>query len=80
MKKVLVFMAFAILLIACGGTPSNENTNAPKPKSMVADEPVDDGKGIGETKNVILNTPLLAPMVEKGKAIYAQVKSVVLLS
>jgi len=70
MKKVFVFMVFAILVIACGDAPNKEATNAPKPKSMIADEPADDGKGVGQTKAITLNTPLLAPMVAKGKAIY----------
>lgn len=37
---------------------------------MVADEVADDGKGIGEVREVSLNTPLKQDMVDKGKAIY----------
>jgi len=70
MKKVFVFLAFIGLLFSCGNTPPKKDGVSSKPKSMIADEPVDDGKGFGETKKVTLNTPLLAPMVEKGKAIY----------
>ena len=71
MKKYLVFFALGLFVIACSENPAdNTADNAPKPKSMVADEPVDDGKGIGETKEVKLNDPLVLAMVEKGKAIY----------
>ena len=37
---------------------------------MVADEPVDDGKGVGEIKEVTLNNPLDQAMVARGKGIY----------
>ncbi len=70
MKKIFVFIAFAVLLIACGGKSTDPNKPAPKPKSMVANKPADDGKGIGETQSVQLNNPLDPAMVEKGKAIY----------
>ena len=71
MKKVFVFFVFAALLIACGGDKSaDSDQSTPKPKSMIAEKPADDGKGIGETKSVQLNNPLDATMIEKGKAIY----------
>ncbi len=37
---------------------------------MIDDPKPDDGKGIGETKEVALNNPLKAGMVESGRAIY----------
>ena len=37
---------------------------------MVADEPADDGMGIGEIKNVVLNNPLKGEMVSRGQSIY----------
>lgn len=72
MKKVIIFLAFAALLIACGSeTTTEQDDPAPKPKSMVKkDKPADDGKGIGAIKNVELNTPLVASMVENGKGVY----------
>ncbi len=72
MKNFLFFLTIALFAIACGGNSSDQTSSTPKekPKSMIADEPVDDGKGIGEFKEVKLNTPLDAAMVEKGKAVY----------
>ncbi len=70
MKKIIFLLTLIGLVFACGNEPSKQEGTKAKPKSMIPDEPVDDGKGIGETKNVTLNTPLIAPMVEKGKAIY----------
>ncbi|HFA48460.1 MAG TPA: c-type cytochrome [Bacteroidetes bacterium] len=72
MKKFLLFFALSIFFFACGGDSAKDSSssNAPKPKSMVADEPADDGKGIGEITHVDLNDPLDAAMVEKGKGIY----------
>lgn len=73
MNKLVVFLVLAFFAIACG---SNNNSNessssASKPKSMVADPaPADDGKGIGEVKEVKLNSPLDADMVASGKSIY----------
>ena len=70
MKKLIVLLGIAGLVFACGNQSNNASAEGPPPKSMVADEPVDDGKGIGEIKNVTLNDPLKADMVAKGKAIY----------
>jgi cytochrome c len=72
MKKILLFIVLATFVGACGGSETSDaaSSDSPKPKSMVADKPADDGKGIGEVKNVTLNNPLDPQMVEKGKAIY----------
>lgn len=66
-----MFLIFAMALSACGGN-GNDSADAPKvkPKSMVADAPEDDGKGIGEVKNVALNDPLKQDMIDYGKAVY----------
>ena len=73
MKKYFLFFVFAGLLLAyaCGGG-GNETSDAqaPPPKSMIEDEPVDDGKGIGAITHVELNNPLDAAMVSEGKGIY----------
>lgn len=72
MKKFMVFIALAFFAFACGNSSADQaaSADAPKPKSMLAEEPVDDGKGIGSVKHVELNNPLDASMVEKGKSIY----------
>ena len=63
----LIFLA--TLLHACAGdsgsTSSESSGNAP-----AAPAKVDDGKGIGETKAVALNSPLDRAMVERGTQIY----------
>lgn len=71
MKRIIIFFAIAGLFAACGGG-NNTSDDGPKtpPKSMIPDPVEDDGKGIGEIKEVKLNDPLVAGMVEKGKAIY----------
>lgn len=68
MKKLIVLIGAATMAFACGNQP--ESADTPPPKSMVAEERVDDGKGIGEVKNVTLNNPLNPDMVSRGKAIY----------
>ena len=72
MKNIIAIFALIIFAVACGGNSGETTANGekPKPKSMIADEPKDDGKGIGEVKNVVLNNPLDAAMVENGKGIY----------
>lgn len=73
MKNIsIVFLALTALFIyACGGDSSSSSSDgAKKPSSMVADEPVDDGKGIGEVKHVALNDPLDAAMIARGSGIY----------
>ncbi|MEZ4932237.1 MAG: c-type cytochrome [Saprospiraceae bacterium] len=70
MKKSLVFMLMAMLAMACADNSTNNSSDAPPPKSMVADEPTADPKGIGEVKNVELNDPLNAEMVARGQNIY----------
>jgi cytochrome c len=72
MKQIIVFLALAFFMVSCGGdAPSDDSSKSkPKPKSMIKEEPEDDGKGIGEVKNVELNNPLVAAMVDKGKGVY----------
>ncbi|MCB9272415.1 MAG: cytochrome c [Lewinellaceae bacterium] len=68
MQRLVIFFALAFFT-ACG-SKSSSGPNTPPPQSMVADEVADDGKGIGEVREVSLNTPLKQDMVDKGKAIY----------
>lgn len=71
MRKIAFVLGLSVALLpACGGDSSSADSNTPPPKSMVADQPTDDGKGIGEVKEVSLNSPLKPDMVDKGKAIY----------
>ena len=70
MKNLIIFLAFTTLIAyACGGG-SSQTPAGGSPSSMVADEPADDGKGIGEIKNVTLNNPLDEAMIARGTAIY----------
>jgi cytochrome c2 len=69
MKKLsILFSAFIFVLAACGG--GEQPADGSKPKSMVESAPADDGKGIGEFKEIALNNPLNQDMVSKGKAVY----------
>ncbi|MEZ4849549.1 MAG: c-type cytochrome [Bacteroidia bacterium] len=66
MKNICIILisVLTVLLMACGG---NTSTNE---SGKTAAKKADDGKGVGEVKNVTLNDPLKPEMVEKGKAIY----------
>ena len=71
MKKLIIL--FCVLTIWACGNDSPKDTgdaNREKPKSMIKQEKPDDGKGIGEIKEVQLNDPLNQDMVAKGKAVY----------
>jgi len=72
MKRLAVFLAFALAIFtyACGGSGDTSSEGKAAPKSMVDEPKPDDGKGIGEIKEVSLNNPLKPNMVETGKAIY----------
>jgi cytochrome c2 len=56
--------------MACGGSDDSSGQSKNPPKSMIADAKPDDGKGVGEFKDVQLNSPLNAAMVSDGQAIY----------
>jgi cytochrome c5 len=72
MRFLLIFLFIALLVSACGGNDNADTADEAPPESMVADESAaaDDGKGVGEVKNVELNDPLNPELVEEGKAIY----------
>ena len=66
MKKILLFAALALIVLACGG-----NSEKPSDKYRNAEVIVkDDGLGVGEIKTVSLNDPLDQEMVKRGLAIY----------
>jgi cytochrome c len=69
MRQSAVFIFLTCLGIACGGGGASIDSDS-KPQSMVATPRADDGKGIGEIKEVNLNDPLNAAMVERGRAIF----------
>ena len=70
MKKLLIIMFVAAFIVACGNSNNNQPEDTTPPKSMIPDKKVDDGKGIGEIKNVKLNNPLDQEQIAKGQAIY----------
>ena len=70
MKKVVFVLAAAVSLSACGGGKTDAVSSGAAPQSMVADEPVNDGKGVGEITSVSMNNPLKADMVSRGESIY----------
>jgi len=69
MQKIYVLLLCLTFIWSCGGSSGDAGDNTSGSKAVAA-KSVDDGKGVGEVKNVTLNTPLKAAMVEKGKAIY----------
>lgn len=73
MKNLVLIALFFAVLTSCGdGKTTEENTsdNESNTGSAAADERVDDGKGIGQVKEVTLNTPLEQDRVKRGIAIY----------
>lgn len=70
MKKILILIIIACGIWACGNKSNESNGNTPPPKSMVSKPKADDGKGVGEFKEVALNDPLNQEMIARGKAIY----------
>lgn len=55
-----------LFFLSCGGN-ATENTSKPKPVPV---KPADDGKGVGEIKEVTLNDPLDQEMIARGQSIY----------
>ncbi|MBK6902387.1 MAG: cytochrome c [Saprospirales bacterium] len=71
MKKTIILLACTgLFAYACGNGSAETPTDGSTPSSMVADEPADDGKGVGEIKEVALNNPLDEAMVARGLGIY----------
>ena len=74
MKKLVQFLVMGIFVLACspdkpeqGNTQENEDSN----EAIHADEKKnDEGRGLGEVKQVTLNTPLEQERIGRGKAIY----------
>lgn len=71
MRQVIIFAALLLFIWSCGGNTGSEGDQPTTPPESMVDDPVaDDGKGIGEVKEVALNDPLKPDMVDRGKAIY----------
>ncbi len=66
--KILLVLMMAATIISCGG--GTANSDAASSRSNKENKTIDEGKGIGEIKEVKLNTPLIADMVNRGKSIY----------
>ena len=67
MKNLLTISALSLLLLGCGGNPNpNEGASQPSGEAQAPNE----GRGIGEVKQVTLNSPLEQERVGRGKAIY----------
>ena len=69
MKKLLSILTITAVFASCAPDKSSENQGAGHLDDAVAAN-VDEGKGIGEVKNVPLTTPLEQDRVKRGKAIY----------
>ena len=73
MKPVIVIFLMVFVAYACGGGGNTDNSasTTTTPAETPAETPApQDGKGVGEIKEVSLNSPLKHDMVEKGEAIY----------
>lgn len=69
--SIALLLLIAAFAYACGGgSSSSEASSTTPPQSMIADEPADDGKGVGEVKEVTLSNPLDQDMLAKGKGVY----------
>lgn len=69
MKKLFFFLFIIMIGVGCGSNNQSDKPATSTPKKS-APKKVDDGKGIGEIKNVTLNDPLDANMIKSGKGIY----------
>ena len=70
MKWLLSFTTAIILLFACSSPSGNSQEQSQDSNEKANTAMADDGKGIGEIKQVDLNDPLNEAWVEKGKEVY----------
>ena len=69
MKKIMVIAVLGLLMFSCGDKPETQSEKMRRERKEKAAQ-VDNGLGVGEIKNVTLNTPLDQDMVKRGMAIY----------
>ena len=74
MKKNVILITVALLIFACGGSPTENNNTADQSNTSASEKKSEttetDPKGIGEVKNVVLNNPLDEEMIAAGKNTY----------
>jgi cytochrome c len=72
MKKILAILTIGIMIAACAPDKPKEKTDDGSGDYETGEEAKkeDDGKGIGQIKEVTLNTPLEQERIGRGKAIY----------
>ncbi|MFZ6013561.1 MAG: c-type cytochrome [Bacteroidota bacterium] len=73
MKKLILFLILGLIVFACSPDKPKEKTEGDGYSDYETAEPekkVDDGKGIGQIKEVTLTTPLEQERIGRGKAIY----------
>ena len=70
MRPVVIAVLLVWLAYACGGGANENATSTANEPTPTETATPNDGKGVGEIKEVTLNNPLKPEMVEKGKAIY----------
>jgi cytochrome c len=71
MKKLIPFVVLAMLAFAsCAPDKSTEKTEDSEYDEYQPEKKTDDGKGLGQIKEVTLNTPLEQERIGRGKAIY----------
>jgi mono/diheme cytochrome c family protein len=74
MKKLVSIIFLGAILMACGPEKPKEKTDGEDsngtPETNAIAENVDEGKGVGQVKEVTLNTPLEQERIPRGKAIY----------
>lgn len=66
MKYALYTIAICLTFTACGGNTAEGDSTPAQAESL---SPLEN-KGVGEIKNVVLNTPLNADMVKRGEGVY----------
>ena len=71
MKKLLPLIILLAMLTACGNDkPNASSTEDPTDATPVAEKKADEGRGLGEVKEVMLKSPLEQDRVDRGLAIY----------
>ncbi|HEU5147201.1 MAG TPA: cytochrome c [Chryseosolibacter sp.] len=70
MKKLFSIFIISAVFASCAPDKPAENNGQPGHLDDAVAANVDEGKGIGEVKNVPLTTPLDQDRVKRGKAIY----------